>query len=327
MTTLANPSGPSVDSGIPPVTRPARNRKRRRRTRWNALYQLKYMCRDLLYNTPSRRLFQSHRPALSQAQQKVAGDLAARGIGLVHFNDLFGEPNLWNELKRNMAAFVDSEMVAEGVRQHRADMSKAKEAYKGYLVRAYFENATLTLDNPWLRLGLDERIISIANAYLGLWTKLHYADVWYTIPSSEERPATFSQRWHRDPEDKQMVKVFLYFSDVDESAGPLQYVAESSRSRGVYRHVWSNRFDRYPPEQEFAARFPPSQRVTCTAAAGTFVFCDTSGFHRGGYAIGRPRIMAAWTYVTPASLAARRFKLDWSPGQSTLSELAKYALS
>ena len=36
-------------------------------------------------------------------------------------------------------------------------------------------------------------------------------------------------------QDKRMVKVFLYFSDVDESAGPLQYVPGSSRSRGVYR--------------------------------------------------------------------------------------------
>ena len=325
MTAPANLLIPSTD---PESRRRAkRSRKRRHTARRNALYQLKYMCRDFLYNTPSRRLFRSHRPALSQAQQKVAGDLAARGIGLVHFNDLFGEPDLWNELKRSMAAFVNSEMVAEGVRQHRADTSKGKEAYKGYLVRAYYENAILTLDNPWLRLGLDERIINIANAYLGLWTKLNYADVWYTIPSGDERPATFSQKWHRDPEDKRMVKVFLYFSDVDESAGPLQYVPGSSRSRGVYRHVWPNRFERYPPEQEFEARFPPSQQFTCTGAAGTFVFCDTSGFHRGGYATGRPRIMAAWTYVTPASPDPRRFEVDGSPGRSELSELAKYALS
>ena len=320
MITPTNPPSPSVGHGSRRTTKGARRGWRHARP--NALDQFKYICRNFLYNTPGRLMFRSHSPALSQAQQKVASELAARGIALIHFNELFGDTNLWNGLQRNSETFVKSEMVAEGIRQYKADTSEAR---KVYLVRAYPENATLALDNPWLRLGLDERILGIANAYLGLWAKLNYADVWYTIPSSDERPATASQRWHRDPEDKRIVKVFLYFSDVDESAGPLQYVPGSSRSRGVYRHV---SFKKYrAPEHEFEARFPPSLWATCTGAAGTFVFCDTTGFHRGGYATGRPRTLSTWTYVTPASLTPCRFKLDGSPDRSQLGKLARYALS
>ena len=32
------------------------------------------------------------------------------------------------------------------------------------------------------------------------------------------------------------------------------------------------------------------------------VFCNTSGFHRGGFATERPRVLATVTYSSPASL-------------------------
>jgi hypothetical protein len=59
------------------------------------------------------------------------------------------------------------------------------------------------------------------------------------------------------------------------------------------------------------------------------LFCNTSGFHRGGYATGsRPRVMAVYNYSTPASLAALTLR-NFQPGVdlSSLSEQAAYALS
>ncbi len=46
---------------------------------------------------------------------------------------------------------------------------------------------------------------------------VHAAD-----PEAIDRVA--SQRWHRDYNDKHLLKVFLYMSDVDEAAGPFEYV-------------------------------------------------------------------------------------------------------
>ena len=66
-----------------------------------------------------------------------------------------------------------------------------------------------------LRLGTNPRLLDLANAYLGMWSKLEYVDVWYTPPAgSDERLS--SQRWHRDFNDRHLLKAFLYLVDVDE---------------------------------------------------------------------------------------------------------------
>jgi hypothetical protein len=41
-----------------------------------------------------------------------------------------------------------------------------------------------------------------------------------------------------------------------------------------------------------------------TGPAGTLVFCNTSGFHRGGFSTTAPRVLATATYSSPASLAS-----------------------
>ncbi|HSI98275.1 MAG TPA: hypothetical protein VK926_07925, partial [Gaiellaceae bacterium] len=41
-----------------------------------------------------------------------------------------------------------------------------------------------------------------------------------------------------------------------------------------------------------------------TGQKGTLLFCNTAGFHRGGFATARPRVLATATYSSPASLAS-----------------------
>ncbi len=135
-----------------------------------------------------------------------------------------------------------------------------------------------------------------------------------------------SQQWHRDPEDLHVVKVFLYFSDVDEEAGPFEYVPGSTEG-GRYGDVfpWGKSESWYPSVEEFDREVPESDRLLVTAPAGTIVVCDTSGFHRGGYARSKPRILSTHTYVSPGSTWGRRFEVEWANGD--LSEAARFALS
>ena len=55
----------------------------------------------------------------------------------------------------------------------------------------------------------EPRLLDIANAYLGMWAKLEYVDVWYT-PPVEDAERRSSQRWHRDFNDRHLLKAFLY---------------------------------------------------------------------------------------------------------------------
>ena len=91
------------------------------------------------------------------------------------------------------------------------------------------------LTNPWFRACASHRMLDIANTYLGLWSKLEYVDMWYSVPQPEEADRVSSQRWHRDFNDKHLLKAFLYLVDVDEGTGPFEYVpgsAPGGRLRG-----------------------------------------------------------------------------------------------
>jgi hypothetical protein len=53
---------------------------------------------------------------------------------------------------------------------------------------------------------------------------------------------------------------------------------------------------------------------------------DTFGFHRGGLATERERVLATWVYVSPASIFARRFEAAWPRGSAGFGEAAELAV-
>lgn len=292
----------------------------------DSLANARYLYRNRLRNEPSRRLFHLHRPELNPLQQRVADDLSRDGIATVHFQELFNDAERWQLLEREYDAFAQSERVQKAQRNYKGDAVDSS-ANKEYLIRKYPADPDIGLEDPWLRLALDERLLNIVNSYMGLWSKLHYLDLWYTIPLNLERSKTASQHWHRDPEDERIIKAFLYFSDVTDEAGPLHYIPGSRRLRGPYGNLWHRRSEAYPPEKELEERIPHDKWWVGNGPKGTLALVDTTGFHRGGYATRKARLSATWTYVTPASYLARRFRPDSLGSQELLSEEARFALS
>jgi hypothetical protein len=269
-------------------------------------------------------------PPLTDVQARALRALRADGIALVSFAELFDDEGLWAELRAEMDAFA-----AEAESRLAAGPLKGK---KDFLIRRYprgkrklpLEPAVLRSDGPWLRFAAGDPLLDVVNSFRGVKTKLVDFDLWYTVPTAGQSERRASQQWHRDPEDQHVVKVFLYFSDVDADAGPFEYVRQSAEG-GKYGHLWpwGASEGRYPPSDELERLVDPADRVLATGRAGTLVICDTSGFHRGGYARTTPRILATQTYVdrkiTPEKADRRKFQVEW--GESPLSEQARFALS
>lgn len=281
--------------------------------------------RRLLANPASRRRHRGEAPQLGELQQKAVEDLSQNGIALVDLRQLFGGDELWAQLSESVEQFVqkaESKVPA-------ADGKKKKKW--DYLIRR--KPPKLAPDDPWLRFGLSHEVLGIVNAYRGLWTKLVEIEQWYTVPFADADKRIASQRWHRDPRDRNMVKVFTYFSDVDEEAGPFEYI-RGTPPGGPHGDFWPWKpfNEKYPPEKKLLRETPASEQMTVTAPAGTIIFCDTTGFHRGGFAKSKPRVMSYHQYVSPASLRAglqaeRRFSVVWSNGGDELSEAARFAVS
>jgi hypothetical protein len=291
---------------------------------------------EVLSNPEGRRRFDASRPRLDARQREVFGGLEENGLSIVPLTEFFpdADQTLWAELRARGDDFT------ERVETERAKRL-AKEAKKGrkkglgkgdYIMRLHGKDVpTLPVDDPWLRLGISDRMLDVVNSYFGLWSKLTYVDLWYTPPAEAGVERVSSQRWHRDYNDARLVKVFVYLTDVEEDTGPLEFVLGSTPN-GEYGNVWPWRpvsNDLYPPQDEFDERIPKSAHVTLTAPEGSMIFCNTSGFHRGGYATGtRPRVMAVYNYSSPASLAALTIRnFDTDLARDGLSEQAAFALA
>ena len=57
---------------------------------------------------------------------------------------------------------------------------------KDFVVRRDAYGSKIRLDDPWLRIVADRRLLDVANAYLELWSKIEYVDLWYTAPQPVE---------------------------------------------------------------------------------------------------------------------------------------------
>jgi ectoine hydroxylase-related dioxygenase (phytanoyl-CoA dioxygenase family) len=282
----------------------------------------------LLANRAARRRYAHEPPALDSVQQSIVERVREEGYAVVPISELLPDAGVRGEVEDEAARFI-SETEAELAREREGGESALRRRPgKEFVVRKYAYDVELGLDDPWLRLGLSPRLLDIANTYLGMWTKLEYVDVWYTPPVDRSERQS-SQRWHRDFNDRHLLKAFLYLVDVDEDSGPFEYVPRSAPGNEL-EHLWPWRplGDNYPPDDEFAAKLA-ERAVSFTAPKGTIIFCNTSGFHRGGFAVGKPRVLATVTYSSPASLASlteRNFSIR-SDDANGLGAEQRYALS
>jgi hypothetical protein len=282
----------------------------------------------LLANRAARRRLAHQPPVLDSVQEGILDELRTEGYAVRPFTDVVPDPGTWTELEREAKRFVD-ETESELARENKGGESALRRRPgKEFVVRKYAYDVQLPFDDPWLKLGLNKRLLDIANTYLGMWTKLEYVDVWYTPPADESERKS-SQRWHRDFNDRHLLKAFLYLVDVDEETGPFEYVP-SSAPGGELDHLWPWRplGDNYPPDDELAQRIE-GKSVSFVAPKGTLIFCNTSGFHRGGFASGKPRTLATVTYSSPASLASlteRNYETR-ADGSNGLAPEQRYALS
>jgi ectoine hydroxylase-related dioxygenase (phytanoyl-CoA dioxygenase family) len=280
---------------------------------------------SVLSNRKSRARFESERPQLDDVQRRILDDVEANGYALAQFDELFADDAHWQELEAMRDRFVT---------ETEADLAKGGEqvrvrAGKEFVVRLHSYDVELRLDDPWFRAAASHRLLDLANTYLEMWSKLEYVDVWYSVPQPAGAERISSQRWHRDYNDKHLLKVFLYLVDVDDTMGPFQYVP-GSQPGGQLADAWpwEPLGKNYPTEEELESLIPSSSIRAFTAPKGTLIFCNTAGFHRGGFSTTSPRVLATATYSSPASLASlttRSYEFSGAPGE--LDAPTRFALT
>jgi ectoine hydroxylase-related dioxygenase (phytanoyl-CoA dioxygenase family) len=260
-------------------------------------------------------------------QQQVIDDLRKHGICVIHISDLFPDDS-FQQLRELAETYVQQPSNQEMIETIRRGARRDAPGGKDYLIRLLGETPVIHRDDALLQFSLDRKILTIVCGYLNMFTRLVYMNLWLNLPS--RGPETLSQRWHRDPEDRKQVKLFLYLSDINEQNGPFCYMRDSHHT-GPFGGIFRQRINagNYPEDGSLDGKLPRHLYQVCTGRAGTLIFCDTSGFHKGGYVAEDKRLLLNCVYTTNASapvmIRQKYYSLANFEGQP-LSRPAQYAI-
>lgn len=263
-------------------------------------------------NRKAQRLHAEHTAPLSSLQKRILEDLRAEGIATVALAELMPEGPSLQELHTYAEKLAGT---AEAVTK------------KQFLKYYWGIKDPLDLSSPFVQLSLSSAVTGIADAYLGMWTRLKHFTLNLTTPVPKGEAPVQSQRWHRDPQEKRMLKIFLYLSDVDEGAGPFTYVVKSAYGR-KYGHLFPQHppLGCYPPEEKVRAAIDPADMKVMTAPKGTLIFCDTTGIHRGGYATESPRLMYTGFFSAPSYVDPNWYTIPPSLDTKRVSPYLRFKL-
>src|SRR4029079_11875366 len=125
----------------------------------------------LLANRASRRRY-NHEPAsLDGVQESILERLRKEGYAELPVSELGHEAAVWSELEQDAARFIADTEAGLAAEEEGGESSLRRRAGKGFGVRNYSSNVQLGLDDPWLRLRVNPRLLDVANAYLEMLSK------------------------------------------------------------------------------------------------------------------------------------------------------------
>lgn len=142
-------------------------------------------------------------------------------------------------------------------------------------------------------LGLQDRLLDIAENYIGLPPAYDGVTINYTVPDGRE---ISTRKWHRDWEDRRMLKVAIYLHDVDETSGPFQMIRRHDTMQSDRAGFNYELADHAALTQLLGPNYS-EDIVSCCGPAGTVIFTDTARFfHRGKPTTERERTALFYSY-------------------------------
>ena len=257
------------------------------------------------FNLKSTLAYQLHQPEIGGEVERILEEFNRDGIAITSVEKLFSDTSCFDELCRAV-----EELESDWAGQIAAERNKADrydKSQKTFLFELLGKHPHLDPESVYARFALQQPILQIANAYFGMYTRLRYYNIWHNLTTKTE--ARESQLWHRDREDNSILKLFLYFVDIDEGAGPFTY-APGTHHKGPIRQepeFFMENGVRRTNDDQMAAIVPREKWITGIGKKGTIVFADTAGYHKGGLARTHDRLMYTCMFTSPTSQSPEWF--------------------
>jgi hypothetical protein len=278
------------------------------------------------FNLKSTLSYRLDRAAPTGEAARVLADLNRDGVAVTSVAQLLGDNSCLHEMDAAVKQLQDG--WAERIAAERAKADEYSTARKTFLFELLGNRPRLDPASVYARFALQPEILQVANSYFGMYTRLRYYNVWHTLRT--RTPARESQLWHRDREDHMILKLFVYFSDVDDGAGPFTYAPGTHRKGAVQRdpECFIENGVRRTTDEQMAALVPGKQWIKAIGPKSTILFADTAGYHKGGLARERDRLMYTCMFTSPTSQSPELFDhlppFTLPPGKAQALALKRY---
>jgi Phytanoyl-CoA dioxygenase (PhyH) len=162
---------------------------------------------------------------------------------------------------------------------------------------ADFPSFTNWAQDPSL-MNLIEHYVGVPIAFQGVHLRRDFAN---------ETQVT-TELWHIDDEDRRIIKVFVYLTDVGAANGPFEYVPRDRVSRWKARRIqaramaWRKTGKLGIDDIEMAKFVPRSEWKSCPCPAGSVLFADTAAIYHHGQSRQLPRSAIFFVYTAAQPL-------------------------
>jgi hypothetical protein len=164
--------------------------------------------------------------------------------------------------------------------------------------------------------GLEERMLDLVEAYLGVPPAFTTVHLRKDVGGGHQVGTRF---WHIDTEDRRVVRVIVYLSDVTIDTGPFEYIPRPQTEACTALRDRALRSDGDPVfDDEMRTHVPERQWKACVGPAGTVVIADNAAVYHHGKVHDAERTVLIYTYTSRRPLYPR---LERNPAFDTaLSE-------
>jgi hypothetical protein len=262
--------------------------------------------------------------SLTSVQHDLLQQLRRDGVVITDTRTMFGESRLLEELTRA----VDQK---ERDWQQRIEAQRAMvdgPGVKTYMLELLGERPLLDPTDVFVRFAVQPAVLNLANAYMGMYTRLNLVQVWHNLPS--RGPARNAQLWHRDRDDRRMFKLFIYFTDVGLGEGPLVYAPGTHKDGTVQQDPETfgeeGTTARRSNDEQMHAVVPREKWITATGPKGTCILVDTWGYHKGGYVQQNDRLLYTCMFTSQAAVLRGSYVSHMDPLPDVADPSVRFAL-
>lgn len=176
------------------------------------------------------------------------------------------------------------------------NMRQPREIHGNYQLPQIY---TMTDLPEFFNWGMETRLHNIIENYLGLPVAFHGVHLRKDFPNLEQAETLL---WHKDSEDRKMIKVIIYLHDVTKEHGPFEYIPNPQTLEQNWQHYLIDQKLKESNflginDQQVEKIIPRSYWKSCIGNAGTVLIADARTILHHGTVKSKPRAALFFVYT------------------------------